>query len=81
MDTQSQEVKDIEFTLPRTYKDEATLLKVVKKVYEDDVTKIVYIKDVETVETLYGMLETDFIQSAKILDPETRKIVEENTEE
>lgn len=81
MDTQSQEVKDIEFTLPRTYKDEATLLKVVKKVYEDDVTKIVYIKDVETVETLYGMLETDFIQSAKILDPETRKIVEPEIEE
>lgn len=76
MNTETQEIKEIELSLPRTYKDEATVLKVLKKVYEDDVNKVVYVKNIDTVETLYGMLETDFISSAKILDPETRKIVE-----
>lgn len=80
MNTETQLVEDKEFTLPRTYKDDVVLLKVLKKVYEDDVNKIVYIKKSETVETLYGMLETDFINSARILDPDTRKVVEETEE-
>lgn len=76
MNTETNEVSENVLTLPRTYKDNTALIKALKKVYEDDVTKVVYVKDVETVDTLYGMEETDFIKSAKKLDPETRKIVE-----
>lgn len=59
------------YPMPRTYKDEATLLKKIKAKYETDTIKPVHIVAVEEVETLYGMTEQEFIEVAKILPPRT----------
>ena len=67
-------------TLPRTYKEERTLLKKVQEVIETDNLKAVHIVDKEEIETLYGMTEQDFIEKAIVLDPETRKPESEESE-
>ena len=68
-------------TLPRTYKDEKKLLKMVEEAVNNDKVKAVHIVGKEEVETLYGMTEQQFITNAVILDPETRKeLSEEQTE-
>lgn len=64
-------------TLPRTYKDDKKLFKTVEEVVNTDEVKAVHIVDKEEVETLYGMTEQDFITYASILDPNTRKEIEE----
>lgn len=63
-------------TLPRTYKDENSLLKVARKQIENDTVKAVHVVDTEEVETLYGMSEQDFIIHASILPP--RAVAKEN---
>ena len=68
-------------TLPRTYKDDKSLLKMVSAVINNDEQKAVHIVDKEEIETLYGMSEQDFIENAKILDKDTRKAIEEDTDE
>lgn len=54
-------------TLPRTYTDDAKLLKKVKEQLETEELKVVQIVDKTENETLYGMSEQDFINSAKVL--------------
>lgn len=68
-------------TLPRTYKDEKSLLKMVSSVIDNDEQKAVHVVDKEEVETLYGMSEQLFIEHATILDKDTRKAIEEELEE
>lgn len=58
-----------EVTVPRTYKTTEELLKKVKPLIETDRLKAVHIVDIEEIETLYGMTEQEFIQSAKVLPP------------
>ena len=58
--------KDV--VLPRTYKDERSLMKVVKALYEDEHFKCVNCESFEVAETLYGMTEQEFIDHAKILE-------------
>lgn len=77
MNIVSAEAQNEEVTLPRTYSDEKKLLKAVQSVVNTDELKAVSIVDVETIETLYGMSEQDFINGAKILDKDTRKAIEE----
>ena len=55
--------------LPRTYKDDKSLMKMVSKVIDNEQQKAVHIVDKEEVETLYGMTEQEFIQLAKQLPP------------
>lgn len=76
MDTESlkSEYKDV--ILPRTYKDEEKLFKAVKNAVDTDTFKAVKIEETSSVETLYGMDEQDFIDNAKILDPNTRREIE-----
>ena len=66
--------------LPRTYNDDKNLLKVVQETFDTDEKKAVHIVDKEEIETLYGMSEQEFIQNAKVLDPETRKVLEAHEE-
>lgn len=80
MDIQSAEPFNKVITLPRTYKDDKTLMKRVQEVVETDNIKAVHIVDKEEVETLYGMTEQDFIEKAVVLDPETRKVLETDAE-
>ena len=81
MNTSTNEVTETVYTLPRTYKDENAVLKVLKKTYETAENKIVYVKSMEIVETLYGMTEQQFIETAKKLDPDTRKELVGETEQ
>ena len=81
MDTQTCEACNIDVTLPRTYKDENKLFKAVQGEVNKDSIKAVQIVSQETVETLYGMSEQDFINGAKVLDPTTRKEIEAEDEQ
>ena len=58
-----------EVALPRTYKDEKSLMKQVKAVLENDNVKPLRVISTEVDETLYGMSEQEFITLAKILPP------------
>ena len=51
-------------TLPRTYKDEKSLMKMVEKAINNDSVKAVHVVDTKVEETLYGMTEADFIANA-----------------
>ena len=51
------------------------VLKDLRKLYDTDTFKVVAIKEMITVEKLYGLSEVDFLKYAVELDPETRKAV------
>ena len=57
--------------------DETTALKTLKKLYEDDTTKVVAIQNISIREELYGMPEIMFLKLAKRLD-ENRKMIDED---
>lgn len=78
LDVQAGEPFNKEITVPRTYKDDETLLKTVKPLIETETVKAVHIVSKTTIETLYGMTEQEFIEHAKQL-PE-RNTKEEKTE-
>lgn len=81
LDIQRAEPFNKEVILTRTYKDEKKLLKKVEEVVNTEDIKAVHIVDKSEVETLYGMNEQDFINNAEILDPETRKVIEVESED
>lgn len=58
-----------DITLPRTFKDEKKLFKAVQGVIDNDTVKAVHIVDTATEETLYGMTEQKFIETAEKLTP------------
>lgn len=80
-DTETSEVHNTEVTVPRTYKDDNKLLKVVKSIVETDTDKVVTIVDKNVDTKLYGMSESDFLQYSIELDPETRKALEVQTDD
>lgn len=65
-----------EYDLSGNYESTTTALKALKKGYETDTFKVVAIQKMTENEVLYGMPELDFIKLAKVLNPETRKVVE-----
>ena len=71
MDAVNCEPINKEATLPRVYKDEKKLMKATKAAIETNEIKVVQIVSTEEVETLYGMKEQDFIDSAEILPART----------
>lgn len=79
VDTTKGEVCNRTTTLPRTYND-AKLLKKVKEQLETAELKVVQIVDKTENETLYGMSEQDFINSAKVLTDRNHLPVDEETE-
>lgn len=70
----SQPVEKV-LTLPRTYKDNKSLMKAVENAITEENIKPVHVKGTTVVETLYGMTEQEFINMATKLDPETRKAI------
>lgn len=65
------------FTLTGKQDNAEQILKALKKEHETDTFKLVALQGEPTYkETMYGMKEIDFINIAKKLDPDTRKIVE-----
>lgn len=73
MDIKQGEPFNTTVTLPRTYKDNAAMLKAAAAVIDNEDTKAVHIVASEVKETLYGMKETDFIVNADILPARTTK--------
>ena len=55
--------------LPRTYKDENAMLKVISKMVDNDEVKAVHVVDSYVEETLYGMSEQRFIELAQVMPP------------
>lgn len=53
--------------LPRTYKDDAAMLKAAAAIIDSDTEKAVHVVHSEVKETLYGMKESDFISMAEVL--------------
>lgn len=56
-------------TLPRTYKDEKSMMKKISAMIDTDEVKAVHVVDTCVHETLYGMSEDDFIKAAEKLPP------------
>lgn len=56
-------------TVPRTYKTDEALMKVLRPLVETEQIKPVHILTKEITETLYGMTEADFMEHAKVLPP------------
>lgn len=73
MDIKQGEPFNTTVTLPRTYKDNAAILKAASAVIDNEDNKAVHIVASEVKETLYGMKETDFIANADILPARTTK--------
>lgn len=63
-------------TIPRTYKDEETILKKVKPLLETESLKVVHVVSTETEEALYGMTEQEFVELAHPLLDRTGKTEE-----
>lgn len=57
--------------LPRTYKDERSMLKKIKPMLENETVKVVHVQNFTVESTLYGMTEEEFIKAAEILPPRT----------
>lgn len=65
------------FTLTGKHDNAVQILKSLKKEHETDTFKLVALQGEPTYkETMYGMKEIDFLNIAKKLDPDTRKLVE-----
>lgn len=76
VNTETRDTFEQSLTLPRTYKDDAKLMKAVEKALEGEPIKAVSIVKSEVHETLYGMTEAEFIQHAKVLPPREAKKTE-----
>lgn len=63
-------------TLPRTYKDEKTILKRLDGNGALENLKPVHVVSVTVNDTLYGMSEDEFITNAQVLPPRTTDINE-----
>ena len=59
--------------LPRTYKDERSMLKKIKPMFENETVKVVHVQNFTVESTLYGMTEEEFIKSAEIMPPRKNK--------
>lgn len=65
-----------DLVLPRTFKDDKSLMKVLSEQIDNEEVKAVHVVDKLEIETLYGLSEQDFIDNASVLDKETRKPIE-----
>lgn len=63
-----------EVILPRTYKDERSMMKKIKPIVENDNVKAIHVQNFTVESTLYGMTEEEFIGYAHILPARTSKI-------
>ena len=63
-----------EVVLPRTYKDERSMMKKLKPMLDSETVKVVHVQSFVVESTLYGMTEEEFILAAHILPARTSKI-------
>lgn len=74
----TRDTETVEMTLPRTYKDEAAMVKMAQKRCDKPNVKVISVIDTPTVEKkLWGMSEEDFIDAGHELPP---RAVKDSTE-
>ncbi len=73
LNIEQQEPYNAVVILPRTYKDEKSLLKAAAARIDDDTHKAVHVIRHEVMETLYGMSEDTFVSLAQELEPRKTK--------
>lgn len=73
----ASEITTINATVSGEYPDADKLMKAVKKSVETNDIKVLQILTTTKIDKCYGMLESEFIKLAKELDPETRKLIEQ----
>jgi hypothetical protein len=78
VDTQTAVVENYEVTIAGVYSDDKKLMKAVTKEVETATLKPVSVVSTEVIETLYGMDEQKFIETAEVLPPRAKK---EDTDE
>lgn len=82
MDIVSAEPCNRTLTIPRTYKTEKDIMKVVKPIIETvGNIRVVAIVDTSVNEALYGMTEQEFLEYAHLLPPRSSAEEESTTEE
>lgn len=69
----TEDTEIVEMVLPREYPDDKALLKQAEKQNDNLELKLVHVVAKETVETLYGMSEADFLKYAKPIPPRSVK--------
>lgn len=77
VDVTTAEVQIKELELSGSFSDNETLLKAIKKLYENNSFKCVAVQEVTEKEVLYGMEEIEFIKLAKVLPPRSKTETEE----
>ena len=68
VDTDTAEVVNATYNLPRTYKDKKSMMKALEKMPHAENVKFVQIVDSSTDEQIYGMTEQEFINAATVLE-------------
>lgn len=68
-------------TLPRTYKDEKSMMKKLSAIIDNEEVKAVHVVESHVTETLYGMTEDDFIAHADKLPPRTSANADTDSED
>lgn len=63
-------VEEIEMVLPRTYNNDNAILKNAIKLNDREDIKLVSVIESSVQENKYGMLETEFIKVAKVIEEE-----------
>lgn len=71
VNTQSKDVFEQEIVLPRTYKDETKIMKLIQAMFAGEPVQPVSILSTRVEESLYGMTEADFLKYAEKLPPRT----------
>lgn len=67
VDITTSQTSEKDFVLPRTYKDDISVLKTAEKMFNTEAQKIVHIISAQVETCLYGMSENEFVQLAKPL--------------
>ena len=80
VNTEAEETVTKVVEVPRTYTDDSKLLKSVKETLDATIIPVKVIST-ETVETLYGMTEQQFIELAEKLPPRTTEYTDENAQD
>ena len=71
-DVETEETKNVQLAVSRTYKTDNDLLKAVREKYETDTFKIACVVDSFVSVEKYGMTEDDFISNAEIITKKSK---------
>ena len=80
-DVETEETKNVQLAVSRTYKTDNELLKVLREKYETDTFKIACVVDSFVTVEKYGMTEEDFISNAEIITKKSKDSEDDSEDE